>query len=103
MGAESQARSAAVRPEALARAVTPRQLRAHLLALAAIARRNGGSRAVGTRGYDQSVAYVVGRLRAAGYRPRLHSFSYNLFRETRPPRLELVAPGAKHYQEGPIS
>ncbi len=101
VGEESQARSAAVRPEALARAVTPKQLRAHLLALAAIARRNGGTRAVGTRGYDQSVAYVLGRLRAAGYRPRLHSFSYNLFRETRPPRLELVAPGAKHYQEGP--
>jgi hypothetical protein len=44
---------------------------------------------------------VVGRLRAAGYRPRLHSFSYDLFRETRPPRLELVGPGAKQYREGP--
>jgi Zn-dependent M28 family amino/carboxypeptidase len=101
IGEESQAQSAAAAPEALARAVTPRQLRAHLVALAAIARRNGGNRAVGTRGYERSVAYVVGRLRAAGYRPRLQSFSYDLFRETRQPRLELVAPGTKQYREGP--
>jgi Zn-dependent M28 family amino/carboxypeptidase len=100
VGEESHAQPAAVRPESLARAVTPKQLRAHLLALAAIARRNGGTRAVGTRGYGQSVAYVVGRLRAAGYRPRLHTFSYDLFREIRPPRLELVAPGARQYREG---
>jgi hypothetical protein len=96
----AQAQSAAAGPEALARAVTPRHLRAHLLALAAIARRNGGTRAVGTPGYQRSVSYVVGRLRAAGYRPRLHSFPYDLFRETRRPRLELVAPGARQYREG---
>ena len=44
---------------------------------------------------------MVGRLRAAGLPTAAPLFSYDLFRETRPPRLELVAPGAKHYQEGP--
>jgi Zn-dependent M28 family amino/carboxypeptidase len=75
-------------------------LKAHLVALAAVARRNGGSRATGTRGYEQSVAYVAGRLREAGYRPRLESFSFDLFRETRPPRFERIAPSAKRYRRG---
>jgi Zn-dependent M28 family amino/carboxypeptidase len=96
---ESHARTRAATPDALARAVTPVHLKAHLLALAAIARRNGGTRAIGTRGYEQSAAYVAGQLRAVGYRPRLQSFSYDLFREIRPPRLERIAPGAKRYRE----
>ena len=97
---ESQARPAAAGPDALARAVTPERLRAHLVALAAIARRNGGSREVGTRGYEQSVAYVAGQLRAAGYRPRLQLFSFDLFRETRPPRFERLAPAPERYEPG---
>jgi Zn-dependent M28 family amino/carboxypeptidase len=97
---EAHARHAARGPDAVARAVTPARLRAHLVQLAAIARRTGGSRAVGTRGYQQSVAYVAGRLRAAGYKPRLQSFSFDLFRETRPPRLERLAPGPKQYSAG---
>ena len=44
-------------------------LKAHLAALAAIAARNGGTRAVGTSGYSDSVAYVTRQLRAVGYRP----------------------------------
>jgi aminopeptidase S len=76
---ESHARPAAAGPDALARAITPERLRAHLVALAAIARRNGGSREVGTAGYRQSVAYVAEQLRAAGYRPQLQSFSFDLF------------------------
>ena len=77
--AGAPADAAAVDPEALARAVTPQHLKAHVLALAAIGRRSGGTRAVGTPGYQRSVSYVAGRLRAAGYRPRLHSFPYDLF------------------------
>ena len=98
--AEAGARPAAVRPEALARAVTPARLRAHLVALSRIAARNGGNRFMGSSGYQQSVAYVARQLRAAGYRPRLHSFPYNRFRETRPPRFERVGAGAKRYQRG---
>ena len=97
---ESHAHPAAAGPDALARAVTAGNLRSHLVALAAIARRNGGTRAVGTRGYQQSVAYVSRQLRAAGYRPRLQSFPYDLFRELRPPRFERLPPGAQRYRPG---
>ena len=99
-GEESHAHPAASGPDALARAVTAGSLKSHLVALAAIARRNGGTRAVGTRGYQQSVAYVSRQLRAAGYRPRLQSFSFDLFRELRPPRFERLAPAAEHYRPG---
>jgi Zn-dependent M28 family amino/carboxypeptidase len=98
--AEPGARPAAVGPEALARAVTPSGLRAHLVALAAVARRSGGTRASGSPGYQRSVAYVVAHLRQAGYRPRLHSFSFDLFRETRRPRFERLGSGARRYRPG---
>jgi Zn-dependent M28 family amino/carboxypeptidase len=98
--AEPEAVAAAPGPDALARAITPERLRGHLVALAAIARRNGGSRATGTRGYEQSVAYVAGQLRRAGYRPQLQTFSFDLFRETRPPRFERIAPEAKRFRRG---
>jgi hypothetical protein len=89
---------AAAKPEALARAITTTSLKTHLEALDAIARRNGGTREVGGPGYRQSVSYVVRELRAAGYKPRLHSFAFDWFRETRPPRLERVEPDAKQFQ-----
>jgi Peptidase family M28/PA domain len=98
--AEAGARPTAVSPDALARAVTPAHLRAHLVALAAIARRNGGTRETGSSGYQQSAAYVARQLRAAGYRPRLQSFSFDRFRETRPPRFERTAPGTEQYRRG---
>jgi hypothetical protein len=97
---EAAARPLAVGPEALSRAVTPAALRAHLVAFAAIARRSGGAREVGTPGYQRSVAYVAGQLRRAGYRPRLEPFSFNLFRETRPPLFERLAPSGKRYRRG---
>jgi Zn-dependent M28 family amino/carboxypeptidase len=97
---EAHARPVAAGPDALARAITPGSLRAHLVALAGIARRNGGSREAGGSGYQRSVAYVTGQLRAAGYRPRLQSFSFDLFRETRPPRFERLAPEPKQFRVG---
>jgi hypothetical protein len=99
-GEESDAHPAAAGPDALARAVTPANLKGHLVALGAIARQNGGTRAVGTRGYQQSVGYVARQLRAAGYRPKLQSFSFDLFRELRPPRFERLPPGAERYRPG---
>ena len=94
------ARSTAPSPDALPRAITPAGLRAHLAALAAVAKRNGGNREAGSHGYSQSVAYVARQLRRAGYRPRLQSFSFNRFRETRRPRFERLAPGARRYRLG---
>jgi Zn-dependent M28 family amino/carboxypeptidase len=70
------------------------------VALAAIARRNGGTRETGSPGYQQSVAYVARQLRAVGYRARLESFPFNRFRETRPARFDRLAPGAKQYRRG---
>jgi Zn-dependent M28 family amino/carboxypeptidase len=43
---------------------------------------------------------VARQLRQAGYRPRLLSFSFALFRETRPPRFERVSPGPSRYRLG---
>jgi Zn-dependent M28 family amino/carboxypeptidase len=88
-------------PEAsLARAITQPRLEAQLTALAAIARRNGGTRAVGTAGYSDSVAYVTRQLRAVGYRPTLKMFSFDFFRETKPTVFERLAPGPRRYESG---
>ena len=83
---------------ALARAITPGHLRAHLEALESVAKRNNGTRAAGTPGYTGSVAYVVRQLRAAGLRPRQKMFSFNYFRETRPTVFERVSPGSERYE-----
>ena len=56
--------AAAVGPAALG--VDDTAAMAHLEALQKIADEHGGNRAQGTAGYDASVDYVVGRLRAAG-------------------------------------
>ena len=82
---------------ALARAITPGHLKAHLEALEAVAERNKGTRAVGTPGYSESVAYVVRQLRAAGLRPRQKTFAFQYFRETKPTVFERVSPGLVRY------
>jgi aminopeptidase Y len=84
--------------QALARAITPQGLKRQLAALAGIAGRNGGTRAAGTPGYTESVAYVARRLRAAGYRPKVKAFPFEYFRETKPTVFERVAPGLERYQ-----
>ena len=71
-------------PVGLAKAAT-----AHLRALARIGERNGQTRAAGTAGYEESVAYVTKRLRAAGYRVRLQEVPFPVFRERSKPRLDV--------------
>jgi len=83
--------------QALARAITAGHLSGHLEALEAVAERNNGTRAAGTPGYSESVAYVVRQLRAAGLRPRQQTFSFQYFRETRPTVFERVSPGLVRY------
>ncbi|WP_231738219.1 M28 family peptidase [Kocuria rosea] len=56
----------------------------HLEVFQAIANANSGNRASGTPGYRGSVDYVVGRLRAAGYAPRVQSFEFPFFQATGP-------------------
>ena len=61
---------------------------AHLRALARIGERNRDTRAAGTKGYDESVDYVAGRLRSAGYRVRLQAVPFPVFRDRSQPRFE---------------
>lgn len=52
-------------------------VQAHLKAFSDIAAANGGNRAHGTSGYSASIAYVKGKLEAAGYTTTTQSFTYN--------------------------
>ncbi|WP_370830075.1 M28 family peptidase [Kocuria sediminis] len=65
-------------------AVPPGQVMRHLEVFQAVAHANDGNRASGTPGYRGSMDYVLGRLRAAGYAPRVQTFSFPFFREVRP-------------------
>ncbi|MER7212320.1 M28 family peptidase [Streptosporangium sp. NPDC000239] len=69
----------------------------HLEAFQRIAAANGGTRAAGTRGYDESADYVAGRLRAAGYRVTEQEFEFPFFRVIGTPKLARVSPGARSY------
>src|SRR5262245_6532249 len=80
--------------------VTLLGVRIHQHDLDAIARRNGGTRAVSTPGYEASVNYVVSHLRAAGYDPVVQEFDYLQFIEMGPSALETQAPAAQTFAEG---
>jgi Zn-dependent M28 family amino/carboxypeptidase len=60
----------------LVKAVSGDGINRHLIALQRIADRNGGTRAVGTPGYDASVEYVTGKLRGAGFDVTTPEFTY---------------------------
>lgn len=77
--------------------VTVENVRAHQDALQAIADANGGSRAAGTPGYDQSVAYIVEKMTAAGYHVTLNEFPYTY---RAPPTLQQTAPLSATYGTG---
>jgi Zn-dependent M28 family amino/carboxypeptidase len=62
-------------------------IEAHLAAFQQIAARNGGNRAAGTAGYDESARYVAARMRAAGYRVRFQEFSFTVVGDRSPPTL----------------
>ena len=82
--------------------VTLAGVRRHQQAFQSIADRSDdpdwpGSRAAGTDGYDDSVAYVAGKLRRAGYRVTLDpiEFEFNF-----PAELRQTAPTAAEYPTG---
>ncbi|GAA3024693.1 M28 family metallopeptidase [Actinokineospora globicatena] len=60
----------------LAKKVTASGINRHLIALQRIADKNGGNRAAGTKGYDQSLDYVAGLLRGAGFEVSTPAFTY---------------------------
>jgi Zn-dependent M28 family amino/carboxypeptidase len=72
--------------------VTLEGVREHQAAFQAIADANGGTRAAGTPGYDQSAAYVAERLVAAGYDVTIQEYPIRLYHEIPPTVLEQVAP-----------
>lgn len=77
-------------------AVTPEAIGAHLDAFQAIADEHG-DRASGNPGYAASRDYVVQKLRAAGYTPRVQTFDFPFFSENQPSVLEQVSPDATTY------
>ncbi|MFF0989913.1 M28 family peptidase [Kocuria nitroreducens] len=74
-------------------AVPTQQVLDHLEVFQAVAHANNGNRASGTPGYRGSVDYVVGRLRAAGYAPRVQAFTFPFFQEIVPTTVAVPAPG----------
>ena len=81
----------------LQQCVTLAGVRSHQAALQAIADANGGVRAAGTPGYDQSVQYVVDKMTAAGYVVTLNAFAFNYVAL---PVLRQIAPLASSYESG---
>lgn len=77
--------------------VTLEGVREHQAAFQAIADTNGGIRAAGTPGYDQSLDYVVNTMTAAGYNVTLNAFPF-LF--IPPALLQQVAPTSATYETG---
>ena len=61
-------------------AITRGELTQHLAALQRIADRNGGNRAAGTPGFDQSADYVAARLEDAGWRVTRQDVPFRYFR-----------------------
>ncbi len=78
----------------LRHAVTVNKILVHERALQRIADANGGIRASGTAGFDASGAYVMKRLKKAGYSVRKQEFTFPFFRELAPAQLAEVTPTA---------
>src|SRR5262245_9963254 len=79
-------------------AVTVNGVLAHERALQSIANANGGIRASGTPGFDASLAYVKGKLQAAGYKVTEQSFTFPFFRELSDPTVSQVSPTPTDYE-----
>jgi len=85
---------------ALRNAVTVAGIMEHESALQAIANANGGTRAVGTPGYDASVDYVADLLEGAGYDVTEQAFTYSLFTDFTPPVFDPTSPNLDPYVNG---
>ncbi len=85
---------------ALRDAVTADAIMDHLAELQKIADNNGGTRASGTEGYDESLQYIKDLLEGAGYEVSTQSFLFNSFRELSDPVFEQVSPNQVTYVFG---
>jgi Zn-dependent M28 family amino/carboxypeptidase len=69
----------------------------HMRAFQEIADRNDDTRVSGTSGYDESAAYVVARMEAAGYDVTTQEFEFPFFVQLAEPTLEQLAPTPTTY------
>ena len=97
-GGDDTAAPPAPREEPGSGGVRSADVRAHLAALAAVARRSGGTRAAGTDGDRASVEYVRRALEDAGWRVRTQTVRFPFFEEGRPPVVRL--PGGQRLRDG---
>jgi Zn-dependent M28 family amino/carboxypeptidase len=74
-------------------------MRAHLDALQAIADEHGGTRVVGSPGYEASVDYVLGVLGDAGYEIATETVDMPAFEQASPTVLELVEPTTRTWTD----
>jgi Zn-dependent M28 family amino/carboxypeptidase len=72
----------------------------HEQAFQAIATANGGNRASGSGGYNDSLDYVEDRLDAAGYTTARQEFNFNKFNDLGGSVLQQVAPNSVTYVHG---
>jgi len=85
---------------ALRNAVTADGIMQQLAGLQAVADANGGTRASGTPGYDESLEFVQTQLEAVGYEVTVQPFLFNSFRELSDPVFEQVSPDPTTYVPG---
>ncbi|GAB2583639.1 M28 family peptidase [Microlunatus antarcticus] len=78
----------------LRKAVTVNGILQHERALFAIAAKNEGNRASGTKGYDDSVKYVTKKLKKAGLKVKTQTFEFPSYTELAPAALSEISPTA---------
>ena len=92
-----------VNTKKLRKAVSVNGILQHERQFQTIANNNGGTRASGTSGYDASVAYVVKKLRKAGYAVKTQEFTFAFSRELAPAELSQVSPIPTDYETATYS
>jgi Zn-dependent M28 family amino/carboxypeptidase len=75
----------------LSESITAEAVAAHLEALDALAKANGGNRAAGTAGYEASAAYVEAQLEGLGYVVTRWPFVFERYALLSPPTLALAS------------
>ncbi|MBG6183692.1 Zn-dependent M28 family amino/carboxypeptidase [Arthrobacter sp. CAN_A214] len=78
-------------------AVSVENVVGHLDALDTIAEANDNTRASGTKGYSESVGYIVDKLKAAGYSPTIQTFKFPFYAQLSAPVLAQTSPTPTSY------
>jgi len=95
--AKECARRASNTTSKIMRCVQVENVREHQKAFQKAADENGGNRAAGTPGYDQSAEYVYRELEEAGYSPVRQFFDFSFFQLLGPSSFEQASPNPTSY------